>query len=146
MAEPGKSPIRPRVLALDPGGRRTGLAISDPFGRYAIPIGRIEARGPDELIARLRAEVAEREPRVIVVGVPRHDDGTAGARAQVSLQLIQRLQAAFPDRQIVGVDEAHTTDEAHERLRGSGLKAAARKKLADAVAAVLILERYLASY
>lgn len=137
-------PERRRILALDPGDRRTGFAGTDHSGTIPLPLGTIEARNPDELLRKIRDVVLEREPHVIVVGVPVLAEGREGARAKKSLELIARLKRDFAAIEVVGIDEAHTTDEAHERLKSGGMRAAARKPRADAIAALVILERFLA--
>jgi putative Holliday junction resolvase len=76
--------------------------------------------------------------------VPVLSDGREGAGARKSREIIERLRREFPSLEVVGVDEAHTTDEAHERLKSAGMRAAARKPRADSIAALVILERYLA--
>ena len=133
-----------RILAVDFGDRRTGLAGTDPTGTIAVPLDTLVARDADDLVAQLAAVVREREPELILVGVAVHADGRAGERARKSEALIARLRALFPALRVEGIDEAHTTDEAHARLKRAGLRAAARKKRADAVAALLMIERYLA--
>ncbi len=137
-------PVRRRILSLDPGDRRTGYAGTDRSGTVPLPLGTIEARNPEEMLQKIRAVVAEREPQVIVVGVPVLSEGREGARARKSLELVARLGREFPAIEVVGIDEAHTTDEAHERLKSGGMRAAARKPRADAIAALVILERFLA--
>ena len=130
-----------RILAIDYGEARTGLAATDWTGTIAVPLGRIDARDQDTLVAAIAATVRERETELVVLGMPLSQDGTHGPRAQRTEALRQRLAAALPCP-VTTIDESHSTDEAHERLKGGGLKASRRKQLADSVAALVILERY----
>lgn len=137
---PETGPVR-RILAVDFGDARTGLAATDWTGTIAVPLGRIDARDDAQLIAAITAVVRERETQVVVLGMPLAIDGTAGPRAQRTAAFRDRLQQALPCP-VVPVDESHSTDEAHARLKAGGLKAKKRKDLADSVAALVILERY----
>lgn len=130
-----------RILAVDFGDARTGLAATDWTGTIAIPLGRVEARDEAAVIAAIVAIVRERETEVIAVGMPLAMDNTVGQRAQRTAVFLRHLQAAV-SCPVVAVDESHSTDEAHERLKAGGLKAKRRKDLADSVAALVILERY----
>ena len=130
-----------RILAVDFGDARTGLAATDWTGTIAVPLGRIDERDEAKVIAAIRDLVAERETQVVVVGMPLGTDGSPGPRARRTAEFRTRLQAALPCP-VHTVDEASSTDEAHERLKAGGLKASRRKQLADSVAALVILERY----
>ncbi|MBX3461839.1 MAG: Holliday junction resolvase RuvX [Planctomycetes bacterium] len=133
-----------RILAVDPGEARTGLAATDWSGTIAVPLDRIDAREPGAVVAAIAAMAAERETELVVVGVPLSHDGTEGPRAQRCREFAERLRAAL-QVPVVVVDESHSTDEAHERLKQGGLKASQRKRLADSIAALVILERYRAA-
>lgn len=130
-----------RILAVDFGDARTGLAATDWTGTICVPLGRIDARDDGALIAAIAEIVKERQTEVVVVGMPLAADGGHGARAQRTAAFRDRLQQALPVP-VVAVDESHSTDEAHERLKAAGLKASRRKALADSTAALVILERY----
>lgn len=130
-----------RLLAVDFGDARTGLAATDWTGSIAVPLPRIDSRNDGEVIAAVAALVRERDTQVVVLGMPLTRDGTPGQRAQRTAAFHERLRLALAVP-VVTVDESHTTDEAHERLREGGLKAKRRKDLADSVAALIILERY----
>jgi putative Holliday junction resolvase len=132
-----------RILAVDFGDARTGLAATDWTGTIVVPLGRIDARDDAAVVAAILALVRERETQLVVLGMPLSLDGGAGARAQRTAAFRERLQAALPCPVAV-VDESHSTDEAHDRLKAGGMKAKRRKDLADSVAAMVILERYRA--
>ena len=130
-----------RILAVDFGDARTGLAATDWTGSIAVALPRIDSRDQREVIRQLLELVTERETEAIVVGLPLTLDGTVGERAQRTQQFIDQLrsQTACP---VATIDESHTTDEAHERLKQGGMKAKKRKDHADSIAALVILERY----
>ena len=128
-----------RILAVDFGDRRTGLAATDYTGTIALPLGTLEGLAP-LVCARQIGDVArERESQVIVLGLPLNLRGETGARARHTLKFKALLEAQAPCP-VVTIDEALSTDEAHERL--AVMPAARRKRLADTVAALVILERY----
>ncbi len=133
-----------RVLAVDFGEARTGLAATDWTGTICVPLGRLEVRG-DEALARAIAELCQqRETELIVLGTPLRRDGTAGERA-LRTEAFRQVLARAVSCPIELVDESLSTDEAHDRLKQGGLKAARRKQLADSVAALVILERWRAA-
>jgi len=129
------------MLAVDYGDARTGLAATDWTGSITVPLDRIDARDPDLVVRTIAELVAERQTEVVVVGVPLSIDGGESQRAQRTRAFAARLRAAL-SVPVAEVDESHSTDEAHDRLKQGGLKASQRKRLADSVAALVILERY----
>ena len=130
-----------RILAVDFGDARTGLAATDWTGAIGVPLGRIDARDDAAVVAAIADMVRERDTQVVVLGMPLTVDGTPGQRAVRTAAFRARLQAALRIP-VEAVDESHSTDEAHERLKQGGLKASRRKQVADSVAALVILERY----
>ncbi len=128
-----------RILAVDFGDRRTGLAATDHTGAISVPLGTLEGLVPRDCAREISEVARERESEVIVLGVPLSVDGSAGERARVTLGFKKLLESAAPCP-VVTIDEALSTDEAHERLQG--MTAARRKRVADSVAALVILERY----
>jgi putative Holliday junction resolvase len=129
------------MLAVDFGDARTGLAATDWTGTIVVPLDRIDARDEAKVCAAIAELVAERQTEVVVVGVPLSIDGGESQRAQRTRAFADRLRALLPVP-VAEVDESHSTDEAHERLKQGGLRASQRKRLADSVAALVILERY----
>lgn len=130
-----------RILAVDYGDSRTGLAATDWTGSITVPLPRIDERDPVALVRAIAAVVDERETEVVVLGMPLCVDGSIGQRAQRTDALRKKLAAAL-SCPVETQDESHSTDEAHERLKQGGLKASRRKQLADSTAALVILERY----
>ncbi len=128
-----------RVLGIDFGERRIGLAISDAEGRWALPLAVFE-RGTDRRAAYRIADLAKREGvRLLVLGEPLGLDGEAGEAALRVRRFGRRLRrvTGLPIRWI---DEALTTVEASERLRTAGLD---RRDRRDAVAAQILLQEAL---
>lgn len=129
-----------RILAVDFGDTRTGLAATDFTGSIETPLPALVGLDDTACIAELCALARERESELVVVGMPYNSDGSVGPRAQRTQAFVAQLQKTCPCP-VRTVDERNTTDEAHELLRQGGLKAAQRKKLADSVAALVILRR-----
>jgi putative holliday junction resolvase len=132
-----------RVLAVDFGEARTGLAATDWTGTICVPLERLEVRGDAALAAAIVEVCRERETQLILLGMPLSADGGKGERARRTEAFASVLTAIAPCP-VETVDESMTTDEAHERLKQTGMKAARRKQYADSVAALVILERWRA--
>lgn len=132
----------PRILGIDFGDRRIGLAISDELGLTAQPSAALEVDkdgGHLQEVARLCQE--ERVERV-VVGLPRNMDGSLGPRARLTLEFVQALAARL-NLPVETWDERLTTRQAERSLRERGLTAKRRKARRDVVSAQLILQGYL---
>ncbi|MGE5485083.1 MAG: Holliday junction resolvase RuvX [Ignavibacteriales bacterium] len=131
-----------RIMALDVGDRRTGVALSDPLGITAQGLCVIEAGGPSSLVRQV-AEIAGRhEAGVIVVGLPLNMDGSAGERARKVLDIIEMLKAET-GLEVTPWDERLTTMEAERVLIGLDVRRGRRKRVVDMASATLILQGYL---
>lgn len=130
-----------RLLAVDFGDRRTGLAATDPTGTIVSPLPALSGLDDRSCAAAIAATARERETELIVVGLPLAARGEIGHRAKRTLAFVDVLRGVAPCP-IDTVDESYSTDEAHRRMQG--MKAAQRRRHADSVAAVVILERYRA--
>ena len=131
-----------RVMAIDYGDARTGIAVSDASGLLAGHTAVIQGRDPDRVAEEIAKIAAERRAEELVMGFPRNMDGTEGPRAD----LYRAFAALVEEKTGMPVrlwDERRTTIEAHQILHASGKKMKAHKKNVDAVAASLILEGYL---
>jgi len=133
-----------RVLALDVGKRRIGVAATDPSGALALPLEVWTRRSPREDIDHLLALVDQREAELLLVGIPVREDGSEGRIAKDARFLAGKIDALRPALQTVFFDEAYTTVEAEERLRERGLDGRQRKEMVDAVAAQVLLETWMA--
>jgi putative Holliday junction resolvase len=132
-----------RILAIDYGDRRLGLAVSDPTGLIASGLPTIERSGPDEEVTEpLRRICQEHGVERIVVGLPVNMDGSHGPRAQVSQEFAQRLREAL-DIEVETWDERLTTAQAERAMLAADLSRKKRKKRRDQVAAQILLQSYL---
>jgi putative Holliday junction resolvase len=134
--------MKMRVMAIDYGDARTGVAISDAAGLLAGYTTVIQSRDPDRAAEEIAKLARERQADELVMGFPRNMDGTEGPRAELyrAFAALVEESAGMPVRLW---DERRTTIEAHQILHASGKKMKAHKKNVDAVAASLILEGYL---
>ena len=131
-----------RIMAIDYGDARTGVAVSDPTGLLAGYTTVIHSRKPEQAAAELAALAKEHGAEELVLGFPRNMDGTEGPRAEKCRAFAGLVEAACGLRPVLW-DERRTTVEAHGILHAGGKKMKQHKKTVDAVAASLILEGYL---
>ena len=131
-----------RIMAIDYGDARTGVAISDPAGLLAGYTTVIQSRKPEQVTEELCRLIKERQVDELVMGFPRNMDGTEGPRAELYRTFAAGLEAAS-GLSVHLWDERRTTIEAHRILRTGGKKMKQHKANVDAVAASLILEGYL---
>ena len=131
-----------RVMAIDYGDVRTGVALSDATGFLAGQTFLIKSRKEEVVLEELAALARREGAQELVMGYPRNMDGTLGPRAEKYAAFARRLEEAggLP---VALWDERRTTVAAHQILGGQGVRAKNRKDKVDAVAATLILEGYL---
>lgn len=132
-----------RILAVDYGTRRIGVAVSDALGITARGVTTLERLGAEAAAARIAELAGELEAEAIVVGLPVRADGSVGDAAERVLQFVERLKAVV-ELPIHTVGEWLTSHEAEERMRGMGIGREQRKRHRDEAAAVVILEEFLA--
>ena len=132
-----------RIMAVDYGDARTGVAVSDLLCSIVGFTTVIHSLNQDKTLEELARLAKEREVTQFVVGLPKNMDGTEGARAQLCREFAQRLEetTGLP---VALWDERRTTVEAHNILSQHNYHGKKRKDTVDAVAASLILEGYLA--
>lgn len=131
-----------RILAIDYGVRRTGLAVSDPLRLIAGGLTTVETKQ----LERFLADYFQREEvDVIVLGKPAQMDGTPSETWRFIEPLARRLKAAYPQKKVVFYDERFTSVLAHRAMIDGGMKKMARrdKAVVDKIAATIILEDYL---
>ncbi|MCQ2558699.1 MAG: Holliday junction resolvase RuvX [Oscillospiraceae bacterium] len=131
-----------RVMAIDYGDARTGLAISDAMGILCGEAFTVAEWNTEKLIARIAEETKSRGVERLVLGLPKNMDGTEGPRAEKARAFKAMLEEAV-DVPIFLWDERRTSVEAHAILHSVGKKEKNHRKTVDAVAASLILEGYL---
>ena len=135
-----------RILGVDLGARRIGLAVSDPSGIIASPHGTIERSGDShrDRVA-IVAAANDAEASIIVVGLPREMSGRMGPAAKAARAEVEALRVLAPTLQFELVDERMTTVIAQRSLIDAGVRRKARKQTVDKVAAAVILRSYLES-
>ncbi|NJD02889.1 MAG: Holliday junction resolvase RuvX [Ruminiclostridium sp.] len=134
-----------RIIGVDYGDSRIGIAVSDPMGWTAQGIETLEWRGnmekPAERIAKLAGDFGAEK---IVVGFPKNMNGTIGPRVEKTQGFIDLL-AVKTNIQIVKWDERLSTVSANRTMHEIGIKTSKKKKVVDQIAAVFILQGYLDS-
>ena len=131
-----------RILALDHGTRRIGVAVSDETKTIAQPLEYIPAEPFADFLARLKQLLVEKEIDLILVGLPRNMDGSYGPAAEK----VQTFVAALKDAVVVPIktwDERLTSAQANRVLIQGGVRRAKRKEKVDQTAAAILLQSYL---
>ena len=137
--------MKGRVLAIDYGGKRTGLAVCDEMRIVAQPLPAIISTQLQETVKEIAEVVKGRNVKVILCGIPFLPDGTEGAQvANVRFFLGELRKCLGPDILFEEIDERHTTKEAEGMWRQVGYSKKAAKEFLDSTAAVVILREYLA--
>ena len=132
-----------KIMAVDYGDARTGLAVCDRTEFLASPVGIIEEKSFAKVAEKIVYASREFDVGLIVIGLPRNMDGTEGARAQKCRKLADTLKAIVPIP-VELWDERSTTVTAASILTENGTFGKKRKQVLDSVAAVVILESYMA--
>ena len=130
------------MLAIDPGERRLGLAVSDPTGGIALPLEVYHRTGWAAYLAYLRRLIEIHGITELVVGRPITLRGTVGPQGRIAERLAQRLREAL-GLPVIELDERFSTAAATRALEVTGRTSRRRRQYRDAVAAALILQPYL---
>ena len=132
----------PRIMAIDYGGKRTGIAVTDPFQIIATGLTTIESK---ELIPFLKKYLAAEEVERIIIGDPRNWDDSETHATPLVAAAIREIQKNFPQLPIEKVDERYTSVMAKQTMLQSGLKKKDRrnKALVDEIAATILLQEWL---
>lgn len=133
-----------RVLAVDIGSKRIGLAVSDELGYTAQGLKTLETRGYDRDIQTILDIARELSVTEIVVGIPFNMDGTEGPQAKKAQAMIEEL-ARYEVAPVFGWDERMSTMAAERMLLEADVSRAKRRKVIDKIAATIILQGYLDS-
>lgn len=133
-----------RIIGIDYGTKRTGIAVTDPSQIIA---SGLEAISTDEIVPFIRKYREEEEVEAIVVGEPRHPDGNPTKITHLVVGLIRQLKKEFPELEIIAVDESFSSVDAKDIILQSGARKKKRrdKGLVDKISAVVILNNYLES-
>ena len=131
-----------KIMAVDYGDARTGVAISDLLCSIVGSTTVIHSRNTEKTLQELQRLIQENDVQEIAVGLPKNMDGTEGVRAELCREFASKLESAT-GLKVVLWDERRTTVEAHNILSAHNYHGKKRKNTVDAVAASLILEGYL---
>ena len=131
-----------RIMGIDFGDARTGLAVSDEMNILVGDAWTLNQRKPELVAEEIAAEAAKRGVQRLVLGLPKNMDGSEGPRAEKCRKFAELL-GTKTDLPIVMWDERRSSIEAHAILHANGKKEKKHRKTVDAVAASLILEAYL---
>lgn len=129
---------RPRIVGVDYGTKRIGVAVADPLRMFAQPHGAFTPKGAVEALRRIEKTDGL---ATVVIGWPLTESGEEGAATERVAQYVRRLSNAFPEAKIVRRDERHTSEMARDVFRETGGRV--EKGHVDAAAAALILQDYL---
>ena len=135
-------PVSGRVLGLDLGDARIGVAVSDPDRRVAVSVGTVHVGQPPGELEAVAALVREHEATLVVVGLPLSMSGERGTQAHHVQSLAEALRV-FLDVPVVFQDERLSTVEAERELRAAGVKGRDRRRVIDRSAAAVILQAWL---
>lgn len=131
-----------RIMAIDYGDARTGIAISDITASIVGTVTVIRSWNADKTAAEIKKLIEQHGVERLVMGFPKNMDGTEGPRAELYRAFAEKL-TALTGMEVILRDERRTTIEAHQILSGNGKKMKEHRENVDAVAASLILESYL---
>jgi putative Holliday junction resolvase len=138
------TPNPARVMGIDFGERRVGLALSDLTGTLAGGLATLEVTGIRDAAEKAAAAAAEHNAALIVVGYPLNMNGTAGASAEKAAKFAERLRG-LTGVTVVLSDERLTTSLAHVYLNASNVNKRKKRGVVDMAAAQIILQNYLDS-
>ncbi len=131
-----------RILAIDHGLRRIGLALSDPMRIISSPFKTIIVENEDDAFDQLEEIVKTKEVDSIVMGLPIRTDGKDSPQTEIVRQFRDKLQVRL-NKKVHFVDEAYSSTEAHRILKTMGKKYGDDKGAIDRIAASIILEQYM---
>lgn len=133
-----------RVLGIDYGDSRVGIAITDPLGITAQGLETIHHNGNDKIVLkRLEELINEYQVNTIAIGLPINMNGTKSERVEITEQFIHKLKCKFNKINIERIDERLTTVEAHKTMNFLNVNKYKKKNIVDTISAVYILEIYL---
>ena len=132
----------PRIISIDYGAKRTGLAVTDPLQIIATGLTTVESK---QLIPFLKDYFAREEVELIIIGEPKNWDDTDTHATPLVEKIIKELKKNFPAIPIKGVDERYTSKMAKDAMLEMGMKKMQRrnKKLVDEIAATIMLQEYM---
>ncbi len=143
FTELSRLPAAGRIVALDPGTKRVGLAVSDELQTIVRPIGRIDRTSWKKLLLNIKAIVREYDAVALVIGLPLESDGSESVMSAEARSIARKLRLSI-ETPVFLQDERATSYEAKGRLWMQGIDTKESRDLVDSEAAVIILEDLLA--
>lgn len=134
--------MQERLMGLDYGDSRTGVAVSDLLGLTAQGVESIKHTGEKQLINRLRELINEYQVKKIVIGLPLNMNATSGQRVEKTKKFIEKLKSEF-GLEVITMDERLTTVASHRTMTELGVSKNKKKNIVDMMSAVLILQMYM---
>ena len=137
-----------RILGIDYGDARVGIAITDSLNITAQGVETIQRNGSDKKLLKRLDEILEqyKDVEIIVVGMPLNMDGTISERAKITQEFVHKLKCKYNKLKIETIDERLTTVEAHKTMNFLDIDKNKKKNIVDTISAVYILETYLNKY
>lgn len=133
-----------RILGIDYGDSRVGLALTDPLGFTAQGLETVTHNGNDKIVLRRLDEImTQYDIDTIVVGMPFNMDGTKTIRAEVTEKFLHKLKCKYNKIKIETVDERLTTVAAHKTMNFLDINKHKKRNIVDTISAVYILETYM---
>lgn len=133
-----------RILGIDYGDARVGIAVSDALQITAQGLETINHKGNDKIVLKRIEEIINQyEIGVIAIGMPFNMNGTSSERVEVTKNFIHKLKCKFPKVEIVEIDERLTTVAAHKTMNFLDVNKNKKRGIVDTISAVYILEMYM---
>lgn len=135
---------RKRILGIDYGDSRVGVAITDPLGITVQGLETIERKNSDKIVLKRLDEILTNyEVEIIVVGMPLNMNGTKSERAEITEKFIHKLKCKYNKIKIETMDERLTTVEAHKTMNFLDVNKTKKRSIVDTISAEFILEAYV---
>lgn len=134
--------MQERLMGLDYGDSRTGVAVSDLLGITAQGVESIKYSSEKQLIQRLGEIIKEYQVKKIVIGLPLNMNATSGQRVEKTNKFIDKLKKEF-ELEVVTIDERLTTVASHRTMTELGVSKDKKKNIVDMMSAILILQMYM---
>lgn len=133
-----------RILGIDYGEARVGIAVTDELNITAQGLETIQRKGSDKIVLRRLDEIFEEyNVDTIVVGMPLNMNGTISERAEITQKFVHKLKCKYNKMKIDTIDERLTTVEAHKTMNFLDVNKHKKRNIVDTISAVYILETYL---
>ncbi len=133
-----------RILGIDYGEARVGIAVTDELNITAQGLETIQRKGSDKIVLRRLDEIFEKyNVDTIVVGMPLNMNGTISERAEITQKFVHKLKCKYNKMKIDTIDERLTTVEAHKTMNFLDVNKHKKRNIVDTISAVYILETYL---